>query len=180
MLGMREYFRLGEDLIQIGGRTVCAACKPIAVQKLKEGVTSTGEYRYAGFWIRFGAKFVDGLILFAVNMVISFVFTAAAPLAPGSPATLILALLGMVIRATYVIWFVGNMGATPGKLACGIKIIQADGGSVGYGRATGRFFAEPFTGAMKFSASDTSWPALMKKNALCMTAFATPAVGFYK
>lgn len=31
-----------DKLVQIGGRTVCAGCKPVAVQKLQEGVVSFG------------------------------------------------------------------------------------------------------------------------------------------
>jgi hypothetical protein len=45
------------------------------MQKMAEGARiNTGELRYAGFWIRFAAKIVDGLILgiplFAILMVV--------------------------------------------------------------------------------------------------------------
>ena len=47
-----------EELVQIGDRLVCAACKPIAVQKLKEVIAPT-ELRWrlpaSGFELRLGS-----------------------------------------------------------------------------------------------------------------------------
>jgi uncharacterized RDD family membrane protein YckC len=37
---------------------------------------------------------------------------------------------------------VGKNGATVGKMACGIRVVGADGKSVGYGKSTGRYFAK--------------------------------------
>lgn len=131
-----------DDLVQIGGRAICATCKPIAVQKLKEGVTQTGEFRYAGFWIRFAAAFVDGLILWVVETAVRVAVTAAASTSSMQTASFILVGLNFMIQAAYSIWFVGNPGgSTLGMMACGIKVVKADGEPVGYGRATGRFFA---------------------------------------
>ena len=48
-----------DDLINFGDSYVCATCKPIFVQKLKEGTQELVQMQYAGFWIRFGAKFID-------------------------------------------------------------------------------------------------------------------------
>src|SRR6185503_10813232 len=47
-----------EDAMQINGVAICAACKPIYVQKMREGTIpfiafAPGSMRYAGFWIRF-------------------------------------------------------------------------------------------------------------------------------
>src|SRR5690242_20697211 len=50
-----------DEVIHHGTSTVCVGCKPIFLQKLKEGVSLHGEMVYAGFWIRFGAKFLDGI-----------------------------------------------------------------------------------------------------------------------
>ena len=44
-----------DDMIRFADTWVCAACKPILVQKIKEGVTIAGVMEYAGFWIRLGA-----------------------------------------------------------------------------------------------------------------------------
>jgi uncharacterized RDD family membrane protein YckC len=40
------------------------------------------------------------------------------------------------------IFFVGKYGATPGKMACRLKIVESEGGKVTYARAVGRHFAK--------------------------------------
>src|SRR5262245_10415970 len=62
-----------DEMIRHGEGYVCANCKPVFVQKLKEGAKlSMGGLNYAGFWIRFAAKFVDGLILGVPFMALIF------------------------------------------------------------------------------------------------------------
>jgi hypothetical protein len=51
------------QVVRFDNRVICAACKPIFVQRLREGVSTPGIFKFAGFWIRFGAKFIDGLIV---------------------------------------------------------------------------------------------------------------------
>ena len=62
------------DMIRYADSWVCAACKPVFVQKLKEGAPLPGTMVYGGFWIRFLAKIVDGIILNAVSSVLMFAF----------------------------------------------------------------------------------------------------------
>ena len=53
-----------QDTISYGGVRVCARCKPIFMQKLAEGAKlHTGALTYAGFWTRFAAVFLDGILL---------------------------------------------------------------------------------------------------------------------
>ncbi|HSH94839.1 MAG TPA: RDD family protein, partial [Roseimicrobium sp.] len=62
---------------------------------------------------------------------------------------LVQALLQLVFYAGALflnIFFVGKFGATPGKMACGLRIVRSDGSKVSYGRATGRAFAEIVSG----------------------------------
>jgi uncharacterized RDD family membrane protein YckC len=140
-----------EDMIPHGNVHICANCKPVFMQKMAEGVVlNTGQLRYAGFWIRFVAKFVDGLIL-GLPLILIFVFIGVRTAAnPGSalPDTVgLIAQLGYyVLSMVYAIFFVGKYGATPGKMLCKIHIVMADGGKVSYGRAAGRFFAEILSG----------------------------------
>lgn len=145
-----------DEMISFENAKVCAGCKPVFIQKIKEGVSVTGIMKYAGFWIRFGAIFIDGIILWAVQMVVYAIFGiitgAVMPSMPGpgkSPnpsffiiSQMIITLLSFVISAAYDIWFVGRFGATPGKMACKIKIVTPDGGKVSYSRALGRYFAK--------------------------------------
>ena len=46
----------------------------------------------------------------------------------------------------YEIFFLEKFGATPGKMACSIKVVTAEGGKIGYGRATGRYFSYILSG----------------------------------
>ena len=79
----------------------------------------------AGFWRRFAAAFVDGILL----GIVSGVLTAAA--GNGGRG------IGVLIAAVYFTYFEGSAsGQTVGKRALGIRVIDfGGGGSIGYGRA---------------------------------------------
>ena len=136
------------EVIRYGNAAVCAACKPVFVQKLKEGVkVETGPVEYASFWTRFAAYFVDGIITGIIGALLGAVIGVAWGATGGmkSPGGIIgLQLvsmgLGFGVRALYFIYFIGNSGQTPGKKMCKIRVVGADGSPVGYGKATGRFF----------------------------------------
>ncbi len=135
-----------EEMVRFGPSLVCAGCKPMYVQMLEQGAAKPGSFRYGGFWIRFVAKFIDGLILGAVNLVISFII--ALPFGKsGDPSTALIAGgLSMVANLAFAVgmttWFLGRYGATPGKMAFGLVVVHPDGRSISYGRACGRYFAE--------------------------------------
>ena len=135
-----------EDMIRYGSSWVCAVCKPIFVQKLKEGVSLSGTMEYAGFWIRVAAKLIDGIILSVINMSLSvpagFMMASSSGPYRSFTLTMILNALLIAMQATYTTWFLGRFGATPGKMVCRLKVVTADGGRVSYLRALGRHFAE--------------------------------------
>ncbi|MBU1171787.1 MAG: RDD family protein [Proteobacteria bacterium] len=139
-----------DELVRFEHARVCAACKPLFVQKLKEGV-AVGGLVYGGFWIRFAAKFIDGLILAVVNMAISGVMAGMMMSTLEDPAaaiqyTLSLGFLQILVAASYSSFFLGKFSATPGKMACGLKVITADNEAVSYLRGFGRYFAELVSG----------------------------------
>jgi uncharacterized RDD family membrane protein YckC len=156
------------NMIRFRDNWVCATCKPVFMQKLSEGANlNTGALRYAGFWIRFCAKFIDGLIL-GVVVVIPFVIVillVAGTASSGSSslhlesdhslhaatsaASILPNLMGIffqfifiAVNAIYAGFFVGKYGATPGKMACKLVVVDANGAPITYGRAFGRGFAE--------------------------------------
>ena len=141
-----------EKMIRYGDVWVCAGCKPLFVQKLKEGVSVTGALDYAGFWIRFGAKFVDSLILMVISLLFSFgaKFVTTSYADPYQTMTLqiFLSLVQVIIGATYTTWFLGKFGATPGKMAFNLRVVLPDGGDIRYLRALGRHFAEWLSGIL--------------------------------
>jgi uncharacterized RDD family membrane protein YckC len=144
--------------VGLPGGWVCAMCKPMRVQKLKEGAIAAGGARmgavhFAGFWIRFAAKFVDGLVMAVIlvplyiPMVLAVVRQAESE---PSPMVLILQLLTnlaqVAVSLGYNTFFIGKYGATPGKMVCGIKVVSPTGEKISYARALGRAAAEILSG----------------------------------
>jgi uncharacterized RDD family membrane protein YckC len=142
-----------EDTIRYGDSYVCATCKPAFVQKVKEGV-SLGSMNYAGFWIRFLAKVIDGLVFMVLAIpYFIYMFGVVIKTAPGQPpnfaqmgAQIFGQVAMMVISVGYSTFFQGKWGATLGKMACGLRVVTADGGNITYARAFGRAMAEILSG----------------------------------
>jgi len=137
-----------ENTIHYGNVDVCSGCKPVFMQKLAEGASvKTGELHYAGFWIRFLAVFVDGLVVGPMQIIAAlasgFTFRQMIGLQPrGIMATLTLTAMQYAIAALYEILMIGRFGATLGKMACGIKVIRENGTPVSMALSTGRYFAK--------------------------------------
>lgn len=139
------------DMIRFADAWVCATCKPIFVQKIKEGVTIAGAMEYAGFWIRFGAWFIDYIILAIATTIIYLPLSFLGVFSADEAAIfitiqLVSMILNFIIPAVYDTWFVGKYAATPGKMACKLKVVMADSARVSFGRAVGRHFAKYISG----------------------------------
>jgi uncharacterized RDD family membrane protein YckC len=143
-----------DEMIQHGNAWVCAGCKPVFLQKLQEGVGVSRSMRYAGFWIRVGAKLIDGIIMFGVslitNMAVSAVMIVSNDPVTALLATLVSLMINIAFGVAYTTFFVGRFGATPGKMACGLRIVMPDGGKVSYLRAFARYFAEIVSGIVLY------------------------------
>ncbi len=141
-----------DEIVQIEGLNVCADCKPIVLQKLREGVRPGGAgFEYGGFWIRVGAIFIDGILLAIVGAIVGFVIGAAFSGAMNDPNRrlgVVLTINGLtfLIRAAYETLFIANYGATPGKMACGLQVVRPDGSRLTLARSLGRFFAKILSG----------------------------------
>lgn len=145
-------------LLTYGAARVCASCKETFYQRLREQGPMTalqfGMRRYGGFWMRFLARIIDGLILTVIFTPLSFVFFAFAGRSivprPGTApdmaqlGPLLAIILGfsaveLVLIAIYEAWFVSNRYATPGKLVLGLQILRPNGDKLSFARAMGRF-----------------------------------------
>ncbi len=142
-----------DQTILLGSAFVCATCKPIYLQRLREGVVrqAATEQRYAGFWIRFVAKFIDGVVLLILvfGPVILLTVALAPKMRPGeAPSLAGIAIQGgaslfeLLVRIAYNTYFIGRFGATLGKMAVGLKVITVEGAPPTYWRAFGRAWAE--------------------------------------
>ena len=124
---------------------------------MQEGAELPGVLAYGGFWIRFAAKIIDMMILSAVNMIFAFIAglgAAGAASAGGIGAALTIQFTLMFVQIAvmlgYTVFFLGRFGATPGKMACKLKVIRSDGSAITYGRAVGRYFAEMLSGLILY------------------------------
>jgi uncharacterized RDD family membrane protein YckC len=89
---------------------------------------SAGPSARAGFWVRFGAAVVDGILLAIPNGVLQ-----AALKGPGYG-------LGLLIGIAYFTYFEGQSGQTLGKRALSIRVVDINGGGpIGYSRAFIRY-----------------------------------------
>ena len=118
---------------------------------------------YGGFWIRFLARLIDGIIVGVINLIVRLPLMlmfgigtigmggmsrglddARGGLIFGPAMAGILGistLIGLVLGAAYEVYFLSAHGATPGKMALGLRVIRADGGPITPMLALGRHFA---------------------------------------
>jgi uncharacterized RDD family membrane protein YckC len=94
--------------------------------------------RYAGFWVRFGAYLLDGVILGVCIIAGVFVGVALVVAAPPVGILAILALYAAVICYQPYLWW--KRGATFGQSALGLRVVrEQDGGPISGGAAVVRF-----------------------------------------
>jgi uncharacterized RDD family membrane protein YckC len=130
-------------------------------------VAAAGRH-YGGFWIRFVARLIDGIILGVINAIVRIpfmlMFGASVGLGRGlglglgdvrgglifAPAIAgvlgMSVLIGLAIGVAYDVYFLSAHGATPGKMALGLRVIRADGGPISPMLALARHFAEWLSG----------------------------------
>ena len=87
---------------------------------------------YGGFWERFGASFIDGLVLLIPNLIFSFVIGPGF----GNILSILTGWLYFALQES------GNSQATIGKKALGLKVVNAEGQRISFGQASGRHFGK--------------------------------------
>jgi len=150
-----------DSFARFGDTLICPNCKDIYLQKLREGVAPVRPvFHYAGFWIRFVAVIIDGIILGVAGSALQFLlmgnsFAPFLRIQPGAPPDEVFAamgaitgalslsiLVGTALGSCYEAFFVSRAGATPGKMALGLRVVRPNGAPVSLGRAFGRYFAK--------------------------------------
>ncbi|MBK8475616.1 MAG: RDD family protein [Opitutaceae bacterium] len=151
------------QMLEYEGRWVSAEHREVFFQRLREGLSPAagdampGPYGYGGFWIRFAARFIDGLLITVVGQITNgllgllfysrFVWVAQpAQLDPKNMAlffafTAATMLVGVGIGLSYEWYFLAKYQATLGKMALGLKVVRADGTRLSNGRIVGRHFS---------------------------------------
>jgi uncharacterized RDD family membrane protein YckC len=145
------------DLVQIAGNWVCADCKPAFLSRvMASGAAGASPlaWRYGGFWIRFGARFIDGLIFMVPILIVAAVFIPnlmRAAKQAGNQASvpnpafaafgfMTVFVVGFLAAGCYEILMLKYRSATLGKMACGLKVTRSDGRALSWGVCFGRFF----------------------------------------
>lgn len=143
------------DLVQIAGNWICVDCKPAFLSRvMASGAPVTSKWHYGGFWIRFGARMIDGLffivpfLIFAAVMIPNLIRAAGQARTTGTPPSNPFSGVGVIAffvaiffaTACYEILMLKYRSATLGKMACGLKVIRPNGNSLSWGVCFGRFF----------------------------------------
>ena len=132
------------DLVPIAGNWVCGDCKSAFLSRVVAGgPAAASSLLYAGVGIRFGARFIDGLVfmvpfLIVAALVLPNMLRTAGGGAPMFNGAFVLGTLGFSLF--YEVLMLRYWGATLGKMACGLKVVRSDGSSLGWGVSFGRYF----------------------------------------
>jgi uncharacterized RDD family membrane protein YckC len=112
------------------------------------GPASMPEEHFGGFWIRLVSYIIDAMVLAIPGMIVGFIFGLGMA-AGGASGEMVLDqaqfggnLLGMVLGWLYYAIMESRFGATVGKLAVGLRVVDENGMYPGFGRATARFFSK--------------------------------------
>jgi uncharacterized RDD family membrane protein YckC len=114
---------------------------------------------YAGFWIRFVAYFVDGLILSVAFIPINLIFAALSDRfnpwgtwdwRTGASVGLVILFNAVRIGAMWAYYTImtGRYGATLGKMLLNLKVVGEDMGPISYGTAALREIVGKFVAAI--------------------------------
>jgi uncharacterized RDD family membrane protein YckC len=78
----------------------------------------------SGFWRRFAAAFIDGIVVSVISGILRLLLDSVGEA------------LGVLVGFAYYTYFHGSTGQTPGDAALSIRVVDLDGGGpIGYGRA---------------------------------------------
>jgi uncharacterized RDD family membrane protein YckC len=140
------------EMVNFEGKSICPTCKPLFFQRLREGVVQPGILHYARVLVRFCAIFLDGILIDIVVLVPMMLIYGVAVVTPAGrgeiPAGLNVLFLTVqyLLPPLYEIIMVGRFGATLGKMALKVKVVNADGSPISYAKSTGRYFAKILSG----------------------------------
>jgi uncharacterized RDD family membrane protein YckC len=123
------------------------------------GVVVPGTVPYAGFWRRFVAMFLDGLILTFVTFPLQWFLHApvfgwvnADTLSLEEMMAIISASIASIVMSGLCAWLYfallesSKLQGTLGKAALNIRVTDLDGRRISFGRATGRHFGKWLSG----------------------------------
>ena len=134
---------------------------PASLLTQPPGVVVPGSVPYAGFWRRFVAAFLDGLILTFVTFPLQWFLHApvfgwvnADTLSFEEMMAMISASIASIVMSGLCAWLYfallesSKLQGTLGKAALNIRVTDLDGRRISFGRATGRHFGKWLSGVI--------------------------------
>jgi len=105
----------------------------------------TGDYRFAGFWIRVLAYIIDAIVIWIVVGIVAYLAIGPSVMGGAAPSSGRSA-LSLILLVFEWLYFAGLESSawrgTLGKKACGLIVADLEGNRISFLRATGRFFAK--------------------------------------
>lgn len=101
-----------------------------------------GTTTYAGFWRRVAAVILDGLLLSVVTVPLTLALGEGDTYAEAARSSAGSSISTVVTWLYYALMESSAKQATLGKMALGIIVTDLEGRRIGFGRATGRYFAK--------------------------------------
>lgn len=101
--------------------------------------------KFAGFWMRFWAFLLDGLVIFGLNRLFVFLFLQWLNIENG----VVLSFIALAIGFSYFVFMTKKFGQTLGKMVFGLKVISKTGeplswGTVIFREVVGRYMHQVF------------------------------------
>ena len=153
--GVRRCARCGtpfcpDCLVEISGRPFCATCKSEQLLDVRSGVDRS-QIQYATILRRFGAVFLDGLLvaipMYALMGVLIFV-----PASQGREVNPLFNLIGipfaLLSLADEGLMLQFKNGQTLGKMALKVRVVRPDGSPMSPGQAWGRVVMRTVLGCL--------------------------------
>ncbi len=149
-----------DEVVRVDNLNVCVMCKPLLLQRLREGVSVQSVLAnapvYAGFWIRLGAAILDGVILIPAYIVMYIAiwfltdlhkldFTHFQPdeVARSTHGVVPISLVTQALLGCYSAFCINRFGGTPGKRICKLRVVHGNARDrVTFARGLGRFAAK--------------------------------------
>jgi uncharacterized RDD family membrane protein YckC len=140
--------------LQFENAEICPNCG-VRIKEPPKSIEETLGGKYAGFWIRFVANLIDGIITSIViyGVLFAFILLGAASTSNNYSYSRDYTALGIL----YVFWLIfaivfswlyfavqesSSKQATIGKQAMGLIVTDTEGNQISFGRATGRWLAK--------------------------------------
>ncbi len=134
--------RAGDDV------ALCGLCGHEYVAGAAARRASATQITYAGFWRRFAAMLLDGLVLLFPGAIIRVLLGLSSTGFDDleSPNAMLAGSLEVAVDALYAaVLLSSRAGATLGMQVLGLRMVTVDGRPVSFARALGRFLAMVFT-----------------------------------